>query len=440
MDEIQQSFSGIAAINLSTHLWQIITMMILLACSAFFSGAETAFFNLPRRQVRRYKKSSIPLERLTARVLTDPNRFLTALLFGNMTVNVLFFAISSTLSVQIGQSNGPLAATVTAAVCFFVLLLGGELLPKSLAYSNSRRVCLLASPTCYILLRVLGPLLRWMDFLLIQPIVRLFVHSRKSDGVSVNQLRALLDTSRRRGLISRDENLLMDEILKFSVLKTRHVMQPRVEMPACAINAPAGEVIRRMRQQRIVKMPVYTRSIDTIVGLVHFRDLLLKPGRSIASMVRTVRFVPEQKTVESLVEFFRQTRTDTAIVVDEYGGIAGWVELEDVIEQLLGTTEDMDRQDPIVQIGPLQYRLAADLTLHDWAMAFGIDLGQQRLATLGGFVMALMGKIPKPGDTTVYRNMKLTVETVRRNRILSIILSMDSASDDPPARSGETPR
>lgn len=426
MDEIQQSFSGIAAINLSTHLWQIITMMILLACSAFFSGAETAFFNLPRRQVRRYKKSSIPLERLTARVLTDPNRFLTALLFGNMTVNVLFFAISSTLSVQIGQSNGPLAATVTAAVCFFVLLLGGEMLPKSLAYSNSRRVCLLASPTCYILLRVLGPLLRWMDFLLIQPIVRLFVHSRKSDGVSVNQLRALLDTSRRRGLISRDENLLMDEILKFSVLKTRHVMQPRVEMPACAINAPAGEVIRRMRQQRIVKMPVYTRSIDTIVGLVHFRDLLLKPGRSIASMVRTVRFVPEQKTVESLVEFFRQTRTDTAIVVDEYGGIAGLITIEDVLEQIVGEIEDEhDADDDDGNIKPFDdtgYLVKALTPIEDFNAYFDAGFSDDEFDTIGGIVTQHFGHLPAKDESIVIDgfNFKVLSADNRRLRLLQV--------------------
>ncbi len=421
MDYTLHSLNTLAEAGLTGVIGQILFLLALLAASAFFSGSETAFFNLPRRKVRQFAQSTIRLERLTARVLSDSNRFLTALLLGNMTVNVLYFSVSSMLSIQIGQAAG----AAVAAVCFFAILLCGEMLPKSIAYANSRRFCMIASPACYLLMRILGPLLKITDMLLIQPVVRLFIHTDKTDPVSVNQLRMLLDSSRRSGLITVDENQLLDEILNFSVLKVRHVMQPRVEMPASPIDSSPETLKQQMLKHKIAKIPVYTKSVDSIVGVVHFRDLLLNPDRAVSSLVKRVSFVPEQKSVESLVDFFKQSHSDIAVVVDEYGGIAGWVEREDVIEQLLGTEETFNGVEPIEQLGPMQYRLLADLSIHDWGQAFGIDIDQQRLTTLGGFVMARLGRIPKAGDVATFKNMKFTVEAVENNRIRTIILTLE---------------
>ncbi len=429
-----ESLVFILAAGQFSHLWKIGFMVVLLVCSAFFSGSETAFFNLPRRQVRHFSKSTVRMERLIARILDDSNQFLAALLFGNMTVNVLFYAMSSLLTLQVTQASGPTSGSITAVACFLAILLCGEMLPKSLAYSNSKRFCLVASPICYLLIRVLSPFLKVMDIVIIQPAVRLFVHSQKTKPVSINQLRALLDSSRRQGLISNDENQLMDEILKFSILKTRHVMLPRVEMPACSIEVSVEEAKQQMIRRKINKIPVYTQSIDSIVGVVHLRDVLLNPHRTVASLMRTVHFVPEQKSVESLIEFFKQNQTDIAVVVDEYGGIAGWTERDDIIEHLLGTNEDIQNRDPIEQIGPLKYRLMAALSIHDWGQAFGIDIEQQRLTTLAGFVIALLGKIPKPNDTVTYKNMTFTVETMENNRIQSVILSLEPI----PGKNSET--
>lgn len=415
----------ILAANLFGHLWQAVFLILLLAGSAFFSGSETAFFHLPRRQVRRFAQSAVRLERLIALILSDPNRFLTALLLGNMAVNVLFFADTSMLSLQIAQSLGAAQGAVFAGVCFVMLLLCGEMLPKSLAYSNSKRFCLVASPACFVLVRLLGPVLKLMDVVVVQPAIRLFVRRQKTANVSVNQLRTLLESSRRRGLISNDENQLLGEILKFTFLKARHVMQPRVEMPACSIDTPVERLKHLMNQNNLTKIPVYTKDIDSVVGIVHLRDLFLHPDRPAGKLIHKVHFVPEQKTVESLIDFFKQTRTDMAIVVDEYGGIAGWVQLEDVIEQLLGPMEDIEESEPIEQIGPMSYRLLADLSIYEWGDAFGIDVEDQRLTTIGGFVIAMLGKIPRPGDTAVFKNMKFTVESIEQNRIRSVILSLE---------------
>jgi CBS domain containing-hemolysin-like protein len=179
-----------------------------------------------------------------------------------------------------------------------------------------------------------------------------------------------------------------------------------------------------MLDKNLAKIPIYTESIDSVVGLIHLRDLFLHPERSLSTMVRQAQFVPEQKSVESLIDFFRQTKTDTAIVVDEYGGVAGWVELDDIMEQLLGPLEDATDAELIEQIGPMEYRLQANLSIHEWINAFGIDLEQERQVTIGGFVIALLGKIPKEGDEVTFQNIKFTVERITQNRIQTIILTL----------------
>lgn len=406
------------------YAFQTIFMAVLLCLSAFFSGSETAFFNLSRQTIRRLSVSSHRLERLVPRILRDPNRFLTALLFGNMAVNILYFAVSSTLLLKVGRSYGHLTGTVCGILCFIFLLFFSEMLPKSVAYSNSRRFCLLACPLCYFLLALLRPVVQILDWVVIQPAIRLFVSPKAGGSLSMNQIKSLLDSSHQQGLISEDQNQFLSEVLKFSYLKVRHVMLPRVQMPACSIKTSPREVMHEMVSQKLNKIPIFTKDIDHVVGIIYLRDILLNPDRPLDSLIRRIHFVPEQKSVESLIEFFKQSGTDFVIVVDEYGGVAGQVELEDIIEQLLGPL-DVPEIKPIEQIGPLQYRLHANLSISDWAETFGLDLAAGRFMTIGGFVTALLEKNPQQGDSVVFKNIRFTVESAQNNRIISILLSLE---------------
>ena len=181
---------------------------------------------------------------------------------------------------------------------------------------------------------------------------------------------------------------------------------------------------RILAAHHLTKLPVYNGVIDNIVGLVNLRQLFLHPDLPVGKLVYKVNFVPEQKTVESLLEFFRSSKTDIAVAVDEYGGIAGVVALEDIVEELVGPIEPLKGIEPVKQLGPLTYRLAGSLAIHDWADAFGIDIAESRLATIGGLVIALLGKIPRPGDVAYLRNLKFTVELVRRHTIESVVLEL----------------
>jgi CBS domain containing-hemolysin-like protein len=398
----------------------------LLGFSAFFSASETAFFHLSPRRLSGFSHSSNRIEKLIHLLLQNPNRLLTSLLFGNMLVNVSFFSIAGVLTFQIKHQFNPVAASVWAVAIFVILVLFGEMLPKALAYVNTYAICVIAAVPLYLLRKLLNPFLAAMETVIVKPAVRLAAGPSQSSPVSVGQLRILLENSARKGLLSQDENMLLLEVLELGFLKVRHVMQPRVEVYACSVKTDLIQMRAMMQMHQLRHIPVYKDSIDSTFGLVYLRDLLLHPqDESVEKLVRPVTFVPEQKTVESLIEFFQKTKTDIAVVVDEYGGTAGLISQDDIVSQLLGTEMHDLSAEPIQQVGPMTYRLAAQLSIHDWAEAFGVDPEQIRITTLSGLVTALLGRIPKNGDVAHWQNMQFTVESVRKNRIESLILSLE---------------
>ncbi len=408
------------------NLGHVLLMLVLLCCSAFFSGSETAFFNLSQRQLKQLKGSTHRMHQLVARLLQKPGHLLNCLLFGNMTVNVLFYAVSSVFVRHVGSQRGLGAATVLAFVTFIILVLFGEILPKSLAYSNSRPLALAAALPAFLVVQVFGPITFVFRILFLEPVLRIFLGpARIPRMVTLEEFRSLVSLTRRRGLITEDENRLLDEVVDLGMLKVRHVMQPRVDMVTCNV-ADSRETIRGLMQtHRLTKVPVYVHNRDNIVGMVHLRQLYLRPAASVDRLVQPVHFVPEQKTVESLLEFFRKTGVDVAVVVDEYGGIAGSVRPEDIAEELFGRMDATTGVEPIKQLGPFQYRLAGDLAIHDWAGVFGVDIEETRIATIGGLVTTLLGRIPRKGDVTWLGNLRFTVDRIHQHRVETVILSLE---------------
>ena len=285
----------------------------------------------------------------------------------------------------------------------------------------------------FLIVQVLGPVTSVFRIVFLEPVLRLlFGHAHAPRGTTLAEFRALVNLSRRRGLIGEEEDRLLGEVTELGMLKVRHVMRSRVDMITTNVAQAPAAVRELMQKHRLTRIPVYAGHVDNIIGLVHLRELFLRPGVPLDRLVRPVRFVPEQKTVESLLGFFRTTGTDMAVAVDEYGGIAGLVRLEDIAEELFGRTETPTTAGPIQQLGPLQYRLAGDLAVHDWADAFGVDLEETRVSTVGGLVTTLLGRIPRKGDVAYIANLKFTVERVRRHRIETVILSVEPMSSHGP--------
>jgi len=413
------------------NLGHLSLMLVLILCSGFFSGSETAFFNLSSRQMRLLRKSQHRLQKLVAHLFERPGHLLNSLLFGNMTVNVLYFSVSSVFTMAVKQEAGITAAGLTAFASFALLVLFGEILPKSLAYAGSRSMSMIAAGPAYLWLKAFGPLQFAFRMLVLEPVLRILLGpTRAPHSLTIGEFRSLIETTRKQGLITSDENRLLTEVIELGFLKVRHVMRPRVDIVGCSAAESADAVRELLLANALTKLPVYSGSIDNILGMVHFRRLLLEPDTAVKELIEEVHFVPEQKTVESLLEFFRRSHSDTAVVVDEYGGIAGLVRLEDIAEELFGQMEADEGAEAIEQIGPFEYRLAGSLAIHDWAEAFGIDVNETRICTVGGLVTAMMGKIPKTGDETRLKNLKFTVEKVRMHRIDTLILTLEPLETD----------
>jgi putative hemolysin len=409
----------------------VAAMLFLLAGSAFFSGSETAFFNLTRRQIKQINESKSRVHRLLSQLLKKPGPLLDCLLLGNMAVNVLFFTLTSVLVLRVRTQWGVTAATGLAVFTFITLVLVGDIFPKSLAYGNSWAIASISALPAFLVVRVFAPAAFVARILILVPFMRLFLgHRPQPQNVTTADLQSLIDLSRQRGLIGEDETRLFTEVVELGFLKVRHVMQPRVDIVACDLSEPPAVATQMMQEHNFTKIPVYVKDIDRIVGLVRLRQILLRPGVPLDRLVQPVQFVPEQKTVESLLEFFRRSRTDLAVVVDEYGGIAGVVHLEDIAEEIFGAPDTADGIEPIQLLGPFQYRLSGHLAIHDWADVFGIDLTETRLATVGGLVTRLLGRVPRPGDAARLGNLQFTVETMHRHRIETVILTLEPIGND----------
>jgi putative hemolysin len=423
------------------HIWRLLLMVGLLICSGFFSASETGFFNLSRRQLDVFGHSDNRLHILVARLMNNPERLLSTLLFCNTTVNTLFFSLASVLSLQLGRTMNTAAGGISAILEFFVLVLFGEMLPKSVAYSNSRRVCLFAAPICYVLMRILHPILQISEGLLIRPALRLCLGAHPSRTanreISPHSIRMILEPSCQQGLITEAQSRLVTEVLQFGLLKLRHIMRPRVDMIMCEINGSIPAIQTLMKDRGLTRIPVYETSMDNVIGVLDLRDLLLHSQEKLRSIVHPVDFIPEQKTVESMFEYFSRHSSDLAIVVDEYGGVTGMISMDILLDELLGEPKANESILPVEQIGPMRYRLAGYLPIHDWAETFGVDPAEYRFATVAGLLIGQLGKIPRPGDSILMKNIRLSVDRMDRHRVRTVVMSLEpilenkSASEEP---------
>ncbi|HUS48290.1 MAG TPA: hemolysin family protein [Phycisphaerae bacterium] len=413
---------------LAEHAWQLSLMAALLSVSGYCSGTETALFNLSKGQLYRLRHSRGP-GALVADLMTRPRRILHTLLLSNMLVNVAFAGIATAIVFDLAQADAPAWAGVLASLAaLLTLILFGEVAPKMLAYAVHERWALLAAAPLAGVERILAPPLWLLERAFVHPLVRMIAPRQQAKGAVDNrELAAVLELSAKRGIIDRDATALLQEIVSLSDLRVADIMVPRVDITAYDVNSPRDGLLKLIRQTHLRKIPVYEGNLDRIIGLVHAKRLLLKADASLRELVAPITFVPEAANVERLLMQFCTRHTQTAIVVDEYGGTAGLVTLEDVLEQIVGDlpdARDLSRGPAVAELGGGRYELDANLAIHEWADAFKIDLSGERISTIGGFVTSLLGRIPQVGDAATYRNLRFTVESMRGRRIGKLRLEL----------------
>jgi len=401
-------------------------ILLLVVLSGTFSGSETVLFSLTPVQLERAASSTNPFRRLAAKLMREPKRTLTAVLVANTGVNVLLFATSYVFFDRLGARVGAWWVTPAAAVASILLVVVcGEVVPKVLAVSLAERL----APYSATVVRVVGvvaePLGRVLDWLLAAPFERVvFGRGRRGraveGGLSRVELKALLEMSRRGGALQALEDAFLRSIVDLVTMRVRDVMIPRVEVAAYDVSAESAGLRELMRQTRHKKIPVYEGSVDNIVGLVHAKVLFLNPEQPLRELVQPVRFVPELINCEQLLRHFRDTRSQLAMVVDEYGGLAGLVTLEDVLEEIVGELHDPEEAPEAPDIRALpdgDYDIGGQLNVHYWLETFGLPPRVERVATVGGLVMAELGRPALRGDVVRLGNVELEVTGMRGRRI-----------------------
>ncbi|MBI4575429.1 MAG: HlyC/CorC family transporter [Planctomycetes bacterium] len=403
-------------------------LALLLALSAFFSGAETALFSLSRYQVRRLSETGSRLDRLVVDLLKRPRDLLITLLLGNMAVNLLFFSVS----VVQAEEAGPRGQALAGAVSLAAVIILGEITPKALAVNAPMRVAVLAAVPLGLLQGLTRPIRAAANGLVEWLIAPILARIPKERFIRTDELTALMGMSERTGLIDRNEHELLREVIGFGEIRCREVMTPRVDLAACDDGASRDEVLALARDRRVQEVFVYRGHIDEVYGRVSIKDVLLGPEAAVRERVRRLPIIPESRTIESLLREFRARRVSAAIVVDEYGGTEGVVTLERILEEIVGDVYDeFDTEEPPVRrLAEGRFQVDGRLSWRDWGELFHLDLGPEpaRATTLAGFVTALLGRVPREGDRVAFGDLKLTVDRVRRRRIHRLKVELEDES------------
>jgi putative hemolysin len=412
---------------LSEFSFHLLAMAALLGASGFFSGAETALFNLSREQLRRFRTSRSPFRRVTAHLMDEPRRVLVTVLFGNMMVNVAFFVMGVMLMHKVGERQPDTAGTwrfVIGTLTPLLVIVFGEVTPKSVAATMPGRL----APAAGLPLMALGylvlPVRLVLGYALVLPLARLITGGRRDERgfVTTEELQAIVEVAENEGTVSSAEGDMLADILELGEMKVREVMTPRVDIVGCGVGTPTRGVLPIFRQSMKTKILVYDGRMDNVVGAVYAKTALLNPEAPLADLVRPVHYVPESKTVESLLKTCRARRSQFAVVVDEYGGLAGLVECLEAIVGEIEDETDVPAADPVQRLGPAHYLLAGNLSIRSWEDLFGMDLpeGGGRYTTVAGFVTRLLERLPRPGDTVRWRNLEFAVEAIRRRRVTRV--------------------
>ncbi len=394
----------------------------LLVVSGFLAGAETALFSLGERE----KSNASDRVRL---LIESPRELLLTVLLSNLFVNLLFFTSLPLLFPERMSEHGLL----TGAQALLALLVVGEIIPKTLALKAPHRVASAVALPLTAMVVWLAPARRAVTGVLDVLLRALGVDASGEEGVSPQTLAAALERSAQDGFLKAGEADLLSEIVDLGHLRVREIMTPRVDMLAADLDHDQSQravLLEQTKRQRLTWLPVIRGDADTVVGRVEVRDLLLQPDRPLGELCMPVTFVPEVARVLSMLETLRSERVAEAVVLDEWGGTAGVVTLEDLFEELVGEmrVEDEELERAVIPVGEGRYRVSGATSIRDWNDLFGAQVVPNAFETVGGYVTALLGRIPRGGDrVTLGAGLACEVSEVRGRRVLSVEMYLEQA-------------
>jgi len=408
-------------------MYELILLIVLFILSAFFSASETALLSLPRIKLNRMVEHKAPGAKIVKKLKENPSLLLSIILTGNNLVNIAASAVATSMVIRYlaakGWGNMGLAVGIATGLMTFLILIFGEVIPKTLAIRNTEKFSLFLSPILMIFKPILQPIAFLIGFIS-RPFIRLFggIAPKKGPFITEEEFHLILATGEKEGVIEEEEREMISSIFEFGDTVVREVMTPRPDVSAADANKSLEEVRKVMIESGHSRIPIYEGNLDNVIGLLYAKDLLKGDKPSVRDYLRPAIFVPEAKKIDELLHEMQAARMHLAIIVDEYGIASGVVTLEDLIEEIVGEIHDeFEREEKmIVKLDKNSWLVNGRVSVADLNDQLKINLPESEYDTVGGFVFGQLGKSPAVGNTIRYEGVKVSVERIHRRRITRI--------------------
>ena len=408
---------------------KLLSLIVFVACSALFTGAEAAYFSLGRARLKRVAAQGAEGGGVKP-LIERPHELLVTLLVAITVINIAAAALAALIADQLfGQRY---ALVIQVLVTILILTTFGEVLPMTLAVKYPERfLALVHRPVGWlaILMTPVRALLGGLSALS----VRLIGSERSGEPeLSEEELRTLVDVGASEGVVEREEREMIHKVFELEDTLVRSIMVPRPDMFCLDVATPVDRILPALREHLHSRVPVFEGEIDVIVGILYTKDLLpyaregLPSDFDLRARLHPPYFVPESKRADALLQEFQAKKLHVAIVVDEYGGTAGLVTLEDLLEELVGEIADeFDEPERLIQrVDATTFRVAGKLPIDDLNAATGLRISSESYETVGGWVLDLFGRVPRRAERAETSELSVTVEKVERTRIVEVLVSL----------------
>ena len=408
------------------------SVLIIIFCvlfSGYFSATETAFSSLNRIRVKNLAEKGDKKAKLVLDLLENFDSLLSTILIGNNIVNIACASVATLLFVKLlGEEQGPSVATIVITI---VVLIFGEVTPKSIAKENPEKFAMFAAPFLNMLMIILTP----FNFLFIQwkKLISKIFHTENDYSITEEELLTIVEEAEQEGRIDEQESSLIRSAIEFSEQEAIDILTPRIDIVGVSYDATKEEIAQVFEETNYSRLPVYKESIDHIIGILYQKDFynLDDEETSFEHIIRPAMFITESKKIGELLQELQQKKSHIAIVLDEYGGTTGIVTLEDILEELVG--EIWDEHDEVIneieKISDTEYIVHGSTNLEDlfevldMGMKINEEVEEMEVVTVSGWVMEeVLERIPSKGDVGTWQNLKVTVLEMDENRVEKIKL------------------
>ena len=415
--------------------WLVLDLLVLLgflAASALFAGAEAAYFSQSAHGSARRDDEGIPATLPLGRLLDNPHDLLITIVVGITLVNIASSALATAVATAL---LGPRGVGIAIPAMIFLIVVFGEVLPMTVAVGDPQRFGRLTAWPVRALAVVLTPVrgaLGAFTGLVSRAVSR---EAEAQPGISEAELRTLVEVGHREGVVERSEREMIHGVFELGDTTVADILTPRTYVFGVDVTTPPDRLLAELRANLHHRVPVYERSLDQIVGILSVKDLLpyhqdLPPDLDLWRRLAPAYFVPETKRADALLREFQAKKLQMAIVVDEYGGTAGLVTLEDILEEVVG--EIRDEFEPVERlaqrIGERTYRVAAKMPIAEFNAVTGLAIPDEHFDTVAGWVLDLFWRVPHRGERVAADGVNVTVEKVHRTRILEVLVQLPAPS------------